>query len=95
MGRWLSSFVMLCAVQLIVCSFSDVVLWFHQVRAVTYDGSPVAHLKLYLFKAESLFPDHVDVLETDKKGVAQFSLDTDRFRGNVLLKVRLQIFWPK
>uniref|UniRef100_A0A3B3CPZ6 Alpha-2-macroglobulin domain-containing protein n=1 Tax=Oryzias melastigma TaxID=30732 RepID=A0A3B3CPZ6_ORYME len=48
---------------------------------------------LYLFKAESLFPDHVDALETDKNGVAQFSLDTDRFRGSVLLKVRFQIFW--
>uniref|UniRef100_A0A3B3CMN5 Alpha-2-macroglobulin domain-containing protein n=1 Tax=Oryzias melastigma TaxID=30732 RepID=A0A3B3CMN5_ORYME len=85
--KQLSSFVMLCAVQLIVYSFSDVVLWFHQVQAVNYDGSPVAHLKLYLFKAESLFPDHVDALETDKNGVAQFSLDTDRFRGSVLLKV--------
>ncbi|MED6236848.1 hypothetical protein ATANTOWER_015120, partial [Ataeniobius toweri] len=55
------------------------------VKAVDYPGKPVPHLTVYLFTGKKGSPCFMDTVKTDHSGIATFSLDTEKFRGEVYL----------
>ncbi|MEQ2216436.1 hypothetical protein XENOCAPTIV_016166, partial [Xenoophorus captivus] len=56
-----------------------------KVKAVDYPGKPVPHLTVYLFTGKKGSPCFMDTVKTDHSGIAIFSLDTEKFRGEVYL----------
>lgn len=58
-----------------------------QVKAVHFNDTPIADMKLYLFKGERWSAQLVQNLTTDINGVVTFSLSTDTFSGDVPLHV--------
>ncbi|MED6281759.1 hypothetical protein CHARACLAT_025074 [Characodon lateralis] len=56
-----------------------------KVKAVDYPGKPIPHLTVYLFTGKKGSPCFMDTVKTDHSGIATFSLDTEKFRGEVYL----------
>ncbi|KAK5617048.1 hypothetical protein CRENBAI_016532 [Crenichthys baileyi] len=56
-----------------------------KVKAVDYLGKPVPHLTVYLFAGKKGSPCFMDTVKMDHSGIATFSLDTEKFRGEVYL----------
>ncbi|XP_037836837.1 alpha-2-macroglobulin-like protein 1, partial [Kryptolebias marmoratus] len=56
-----------------------------KVKAVDYDGKPVPQLSLYLLCGERGY--EVQAVTTNEDGVADFSINTHKLRGDVLVRV--------
>uniref|UniRef100_A0A3Q3BI28 Uncharacterized protein n=1 Tax=Kryptolebias marmoratus TaxID=37003 RepID=A0A3Q3BI28_KRYMA len=57
-----------------------------KVKAVDYDGKPVPQLSLYLLCGERGY--EVQAVTTNEDGVADFSINTHKLRGDVLVRRR-------
>uniref|UniRef100_M3ZX95 NTR domain-containing protein n=1 Tax=Xiphophorus maculatus TaxID=8083 RepID=M3ZX95_XIPMA len=55
-----------------------------EVRVVDYLGNPVPQMTVYLFVGKKGSPFVVDTLTTNHKGIANLSLETEDFRGEIL-----------
>ncbi|XP_027854898.1 alpha-2-macroglobulin-like [Xiphophorus couchianus] len=56
-----------------------------EVRVVDYLGNPVPQMTVYLFVGKKGSPCVVDTLTTNHKGIANLSLETEDFRGEMQL----------
>ncbi|XP_014903299.1 alpha-2-macroglobulin-like [Poecilia latipinna] len=56
-----------------------------KVRVVDYLGNPVPQMTVYLFVGKKGSPFFADTLKTNHKGIANFSLETEDFRGEMQL----------
>lgn len=66
---------------------SDATSCFQQVKAVHYNNTPIADMSVYLFEGKIWSPRLLQNLTTDSDGMADFSLSTEQFEGNIRLHV--------
>lgn len=59
---------------------------FQQVKAVYHNGKPIPDQIVYLFEGD-ISPSSIQNVKTDGKGVAVFSLSTNKLKGDVQLHV--------
>ncbi|XP_029963549.1 alpha-1-macroglobulin-like [Salarias fasciatus] len=57
------------------------------VKAVDYSGKPIPDLQVYLFEGGQWSSTRLQNLTTDSEGLANFSISTDNFIGDVHLQV--------